>query len=136
MASQPNHQRAVPAWAEPFAPPPQGAPKRPGPRGAIHAVHWRAMDEPDAVRAWDALAQWASEPNPFFESWYLLPIGFKESQSHGCSLNTQTHLMVFQRNTQLIQIFLLPELQFIRWYEGCTFTSHELVIQWIRRSMV
>ena len=22
---------------------------------------------------WDALAQWASEPNPFFESWYLLP---------------------------------------------------------------
>lgn len=73
VASQPNHQRAVPAWAEPFAPPPQGAPERPAPRGAIHAVHWRAMDEPDAVRAWDALAQWASEPNPFFESWYLLP---------------------------------------------------------------
>nr|WP_253950695.1 GNAT family N-acetyltransferase [Novosphingobium sp. SG751A] len=23
--------------------------------------------------AWDALAMWASEPNPFFESWYLLP---------------------------------------------------------------
>jgi CelD/BcsL family acetyltransferase involved in cellulose biosynthesis len=31
------------------------------------------MDEPDAIGAWDALTHWASEPNPFFESWYLLP---------------------------------------------------------------
>ena len=31
------------------------------------------MDAPAAVLAWDALALKASEPNPFFESWYLLP---------------------------------------------------------------
>ena len=33
---------------------------------------WRALAEPAAIAGWDALAQWASEPNPFHESWYLL----------------------------------------------------------------
>ncbi|RYE97705.1 MAG: GNAT family N-acetyltransferase, partial [Oxalobacteraceae bacterium] len=28
---------------------------------------------PASIIRWDALAQWASCPNPFFESWYLLP---------------------------------------------------------------
>lgn len=31
------------------------------------------METRDARRAWDALADAASQPNPFFESWYLLP---------------------------------------------------------------
>jgi CelD/BcsL family acetyltransferase involved in cellulose biosynthesis len=43
------------------------------PAGVMRPVEWRAMDEFGAVLAWDALAQWASEPNPFYESWYLLP---------------------------------------------------------------
>ncbi|MBU6268940.1 MAG: GNAT family N-acetyltransferase [Sphingomonadales bacterium] len=34
---------------------------------------WREMDHAHAIHAWDALAAWASEPNPFYESWYLLP---------------------------------------------------------------
>ncbi|MDE2404182.1 MAG: GNAT family N-acetyltransferase [Sphingomonadales bacterium] len=34
---------------------------------------WRELDHPDAVRAWDALAARAAEPNPFLEPWYLLP---------------------------------------------------------------
>jgi len=34
---------------------------------------WRALDTPAEIARWDALAQWASEPNPFHESWYLLP---------------------------------------------------------------
>jgi CelD/BcsL family acetyltransferase involved in cellulose biosynthesis len=33
---------------------------------------WRALDEHDRA-AWDRLAMTAAEPNPFFESWYLLP---------------------------------------------------------------
>ena len=33
---------------------------------------WRSLDTPEFRLAWDALAQWASEPNPFHESWYLL----------------------------------------------------------------
>ena len=34
---------------------------------------WREMTGGDTVTRWDALAQWAACPNPFFESWYLLP---------------------------------------------------------------
>ncbi len=39
----------------------------------MREVPWADMATPGAVHAWDALAQWASEPNPFYESWYLLP---------------------------------------------------------------
>ena len=31
------------------------------------------FERSDRIAQWDALAQWASEPNPFYESWYLLP---------------------------------------------------------------
>ncbi|WP_419956751.1 GNAT family N-acetyltransferase [Novosphingobium kalidii] len=31
------------------------------------------MEDAAQVAAWDALAEWAGEPNPFYESWYLLP---------------------------------------------------------------
>ena len=34
---------------------------------------WRELERPEETARWDALAQWAAEPNPFFESWYLLP---------------------------------------------------------------
>ena len=34
---------------------------------------WRDFEHPEEIARWDALAQWAAEPNPFFESWYLLP---------------------------------------------------------------
>jgi CelD/BcsL family acetyltransferase involved in cellulose biosynthesis len=34
---------------------------------------WRSLEEPELRRAWDELAAKAAEPNPFFESWYLLP---------------------------------------------------------------
>jgi len=34
---------------------------------------WQGFDSAEARLAWDALAQCASEPNPFHESWYLLP---------------------------------------------------------------
>jgi len=34
---------------------------------------WRSLEAPELRLAWDGLARKASEPNPFFESWYLLP---------------------------------------------------------------
>src|SRR5690606_6454266 len=34
---------------------------------------WSSLDTPSEIARWDALAQWAAEPNPFNESWYLLP---------------------------------------------------------------
>ena len=39
--------------------------------GQIACVRWQTLE--DEIPAWDALAADASEPNPFFESWYLLP---------------------------------------------------------------
>jgi CelD/BcsL family acetyltransferase involved in cellulose biosynthesis len=47
-----------------------GAAARP-PAFALEAVPW--LDLAAQTVAWDALALCASEPNPFFESWYLLP---------------------------------------------------------------
>jgi CelD/BcsL family acetyltransferase involved in cellulose biosynthesis len=41
------------------------------PAFALDAAPWRDMA--GDVVAWDALALCAAEPNPFFESWYLLP---------------------------------------------------------------
>ena len=40
---------------------------------AVAARDWRTLDTNVEIARWDALAQWASEPNPFHESWYLLP---------------------------------------------------------------
>ena len=38
----------------------------------VEAHDWRAFANPAQTARWDALAQWAAEPNPFHESWYLL----------------------------------------------------------------
>lgn len=35
--------------------------------------NWRDFDTAGEIVRWDALAEWASEPNPFYESWFLLP---------------------------------------------------------------
>lgn len=40
---------------------------------AFTARRWTGFDQREAIAEWDALAQWAAEPNPFYESWYLLP---------------------------------------------------------------
>ncbi|MGF7152716.1 GNAT family N-acetyltransferase [Novosphingobium gossypii] len=37
----------------------------------VTCVPWRSLEA--EVAAWDRLARTAAEPNPFFESWYLLP---------------------------------------------------------------
>jgi hypothetical protein len=37
----------------------------------IEAAPW--LDMTAEIAAWDALAQCAAEPNPFFENWFLLP---------------------------------------------------------------
>ncbi len=43
------------------------------PASEIRPVSWQALDSPEERLAWDALALCAAEPNPFHESWYLLP---------------------------------------------------------------
>lgn len=43
------------------------------PASRLTISDWRGADTPDFRAAWDDLASRAAEPNPFFESWYLLP---------------------------------------------------------------
>lgn len=40
---------------------------------ALIVAPWNSWVDAEAARRWDVLARDASTPNPFFESWYLLP---------------------------------------------------------------
>ena len=37
------------------------------------ARSWNRYTDENRIRQWDDLARWAATPNPFYESWYLLP---------------------------------------------------------------
>lgn len=68
------------------------------------------MESPEARRRWDALAACAAEPNPFFESWYLLP-SLRTLDPRG-----QVQLLRFECDGQLAG--LLPvarEMRYYRW---------------------
>ncbi|MBB4859733.1 CelD/BcsL family acetyltransferase involved in cellulose biosynthesis [Novosphingobium chloroacetimidivorans] len=83
------------------------APLAPG-TGTLACVSWQSLAEPEEVAAWDALALQASEPNPFFESWYLLP-----SLRH-LSRDGQVQLLRFDLDGQLAG--LLPIVRQGRYY--------------------
>lgn len=57
--------------AAPFPPAPPPTDRGHTPRRA-GLRDWRELSADERIR-WDELARQASEPNPFFESWYLLP---------------------------------------------------------------
>jgi CelD/BcsL family acetyltransferase involved in cellulose biosynthesis len=40
---------------------------------SVRALDWPCCAAPSVLHSWNALAQLAVEPNPFHESWYLLP---------------------------------------------------------------
>ncbi len=53
--------------------PPPVQPEMRAPAFAARALPWREFEAAGRLAAWDALATWAADPNPFFESWSLLP---------------------------------------------------------------
>lgn len=83
-------------------------PSRAVPHLAMSARDWREFDRPDRIAAWDALAQWAAEPNPFYESWYLLP------SLHGFDPAGEVRLLVLEADGQLAG--LLPIKREQRYY--------------------
>lgn len=64
---------ATQALRAPLAQPQPGAARAPLPAATVRIADWTGMDAPESRAGWDALAANAGEPNPFFESWYLLP---------------------------------------------------------------
>ncbi len=75
-------------------------------RGSLTCVPHQSMREPGQIAAWDALARQASEPNPFFESWYLLA-----SLEH---LNASGGILRFEHDGELAG--LLPIERQARYY--------------------
>jgi len=69
-------------------------------------IPWREME--GEVEAWDALATEAAEPNPFFESWYLLPA------LHAFDPQGDVRLIYLEANGRLAG--LLPILHRPRYY--------------------
>lgn len=70
MASSPSLD-FLPTVAPAAAGPPAVA--RSAPTVCLEERDWRSFQDKAELVRWDALAQSAAEPNPFFESWYLLP---------------------------------------------------------------
>lgn len=61
----------------------------------IETCDWRAFQTPASVARWDALAQWAAEPNPFHEAWFLLPA------LRAFDPDAQVRLLCFQADGEL-----------------------------------
>ncbi|VWX51406.1 GNAT family N-acetyltransferase [Novosphingobium sp. 9U] len=87
--------------------PAEPAPLTGGP-GTLACVPWQSLAEPEQVAAWDTLATQTSEPNPFFESWYLLP-----SLRH---LGTESQVQVLRVDVAGQLAGLLPIVRQSRYY--------------------
>ena len=60
------------------------------------AASWKRWADGAAIQRWDALALDAAEPNPFFESWYLLP-ALRRFDKAG-----KVEILRFERGGQLV----------------------------------
>jgi CelD/BcsL family acetyltransferase involved in cellulose biosynthesis len=70
------------------------------PRVELVRRSWREFADGEAISAWDALAGRAAEPNPFYESWYLLP------SLRACDPAGKVELLCLEANGELVG--LLP----------------------------
>lgn len=74
----------------------------------LRLLDWQCGGAPSIVARWDALAREASEPNPFLESWYLLP-ALKALQP-----GAEVQLLLLEQGERLIG--LLPVVSNRRYY--------------------
>lgn len=74
----------------------------------FRADGWKTLDNTAAIAAWDRLAHDPTEPNPFLESWYLLP-ALRAFDPHG-----SVQLLRVERHGALIG--LLPLARCPRYY--------------------
>ena len=81
---------------------------RQSPSPPWRVVPWQAMQTPAAVASWDALALRAVEPNPFFESWFLLPA------LKGLDTACKVELLLLESGEDLLG--LMPVVRQARYY--------------------
>ena len=104
---------------------------------AIVAREWRALDTPAEIARWDALAQWAAEPNPFHESWYLL------SALRAFDPRGEVQLLCLEAGGQLAGVLPVrraaryyghPVPHLTNWLHGNAFVGAPLVAQGFERA--
>lgn len=76
------------------------------PEAELTCLPWNELDFD--VTAWDALARSAAEPNPFFESWYLLPA------LEALDTNRRVSILRFER--QGVLLGLMPVARQLNYY--------------------
>jgi CelD/BcsL family acetyltransferase involved in cellulose biosynthesis len=82
--------------------------RAPVPATALTCVPWRGIEV--EVAAWDRLAATAGEPNPFFESWYLLP-SLRAFDPAG-----DVHLLRFETDGRLSGLMpIIRQRRYYRW---------------------
>jgi CelD/BcsL family acetyltransferase involved in cellulose biosynthesis len=74
----------------------------------LRLLDWQCGGAPSIVARWDALAREASEPNPFLESWFLLPA------LRGLAPSSDVQLLLLEQGERLIG--LLPVSRNRRYY--------------------
>ena len=98
---------------------------------------WRKRDNAPDIQAWDALAATASEPNPFFESWYLLP-SLRALDPHG-----SVRLAVLEQSGQWLGLIPLrwepyyyskPLPHWRAWCHENSFLGQPLIARWFEQS--
>ena len=62
---------------------------------AVRPLDWPCCEAPSILHAWNALAQIAAEPNPFHESWYMLPA------LRGLDSGESVQMLLFETNDVL-----------------------------------
>jgi CelD/BcsL family acetyltransferase involved in cellulose biosynthesis len=104
---------------------------------AIAARDWRELDTSAEIARWDALAQWAAEPNPFHESWYLLP-ALRAFDPDG-----EVQLLCLEAGGQLAGVLPVirktryyghPVRHWSNWLHGNAFVGAPLVAQGFERA--
>jgi len=106
------------------------------PGSRVRATDWAGMENPEARLAWDALAACAAEPNPFHESWYLLPALRALDPDHS------VRLLRFEHDGELAGILPLrrepryyrwPIPQWCNWIHGNCFLGSPLIAAGLER---
>lgn len=100
-------------------------------------IDWRSAESTEFRHAWDALALLAAEPNPFFESWYLLPalrVHDPEGAGRLLCLWHETELVGLAPLARLPSYYGKPVRHWALWMHGNCFLGAPLIARGFERA--